>query len=130
MTEIKNFPCKITSHPRHNFSKELVYIYESDIENIEDFTEYMTETYNTVNVQHAAFIKTRNPQTKAFIIIFSGDRIPYTLYIPGERQDTEVYRFKSKPIMCNNCQGYGHPKKWCRNNVVCRKCAMVEHGIE
>ena len=35
-------------------------------------------------------IKQRTPQTKAFNMTFGEERVPYNLYIPGERQDTKV----------------------------------------
>ena len=39
-------------------------------------------------------------------------------------------KYKIKPLMCNNCLQYGHPKKYCKAaEPVCKKCAASGHEI-
>ena len=57
--------------------------------------------------------------------------MPYSIYIPGERQDTRVISFKDEPLMCKNCLQYGDARKHCkRQEATCGKCAAVGHSIE
>ena len=59
---------------------------------------------------------------------FENNHLPYSVYIAGERQNKRVYQFRSKPIICIQCQAYGHTQKWWKNKV-CRRCAAVGHDI-
>ena len=39
-----------------------------------------------------------------------------------------VYNYRNKPIICANCQVYGHTKKWCKSEEkVCRRCSGRGH---
>ena len=101
--EVENCSCTVTLHPKFNYCKGIIYIYECDIEEIDEFRDYLGEKYNVIEIQPATFIRTRDPKTKAFIVTFNQDESPHSLYIPGERQDTKVYSFGKRPILCNNC---------------------------
>ena len=108
-----------------------MYLYEYDIDNVEEFKEGLQSNYRISDVQPAPFIKTKSEQAHAFIVTFNQEYLPYTIYIPGERSDTRVYKFNSKPLMCNRCMKYGHAKKWCKKEEdVCKRCAGSGHSTE
>ena len=122
-------PCKIYKHPKYNCSRGLIYVHEFGLENVQDFKNGLQSTYNVVDVQPATFIKTRSPQTRVFIVTFQQEHLPYSIYIPGERQDTRVFKLNSKPLMCYNCLQYGHARKYCRRQeATCGKYSSVGHS--
>ena len=129
ITTVDGFTCETMVHPRYNHNKELIYTYEFDVENLEDFKAGLKEIYNITDVQ-ATFIKTKSEQAHAFILCFNQRYLPYSIYIPGEKQDTRVFQFRSKLIICHKCQGYGHSSKWCRSKEdICRRCSAAGHDI-
>ena len=130
VTTVDGFPCETMVHPRYNHSKGLIYTYEFDVENLEDFKAGLNERYNITDVQQATFIKTKSEQAHAFIVYFNQRDLPYSIYIPGEKQDTRVFQFRNKPLICHKCQGYGHNSKWCRSKEdICRRCSAAGHDI-
>ena len=128
ITEVEHFSCTVTFHPRFNYCKGIIYIYECNIEEIDEFRDYLREKYNVMEIQPATFIK--KTKTKAFVVTFIEDESLHSLYITRERQATKVYSFGKRSILCNNCQAYGHTRKWCNRNIVCRKCGTVGHGMD
>ena len=70
----------------------------------------------------APFIRTRSAQTTAFIVTFRDTTLPDVIYIPEERTDTMVYRYRNLPMICRKCQAYGHTIKRCKSNVRCLNC--------
>ena len=96
----------------------MIFLSEFDIDDVQLFKEELLENYNVSEIKRAEFIKTRNPNTKAFIITLSQEKLPYTLYIPGERSDTKVIPSNNKPMLCRNCQKYGHTDKRCNNTEI------------
>ena len=126
--KIDNIQYQIKVHPRYNYAKAIIYVHEFEMENIEEFKEGLKLKYNITDIQPAPFIKTKSAQTQVFILTFQQEHLPYSIYIPGERQDTRVFKFKSKPIMCNNCLQYAHSKKYGkRTEPTCRKCSASGH---
>ena len=128
ITHIGQIKCHMAPHPTFNQSRGIIYIHDFDIYDIEQFKTNLKSNYNIAEVLKATFIKTRNDQTSAFLVTFNQERVPDTIYIPGERADTRVYQYNARPLMCKNCQGYGHTAKWCRNPTRCRKCADEDHS--
>ena len=54
-----------------------------------------------------------------------------SVYIPGKREDTPIYKMRNRPMMCTKCLHYGHPRKYCRaEEVSCRRCAESGHTTE
>ena len=100
----------------------IIYVHEFYLENVE-FKEGLKAQYNLTKIQPAPFFKTKSAQTQVCIPTFQQEHLPYSIYIPAERPDTRVSKYKSKPLMCNNCLQYGHPKKYCkRTEPTYRKC--------
>ena len=67
--------CEITEHPKYNSTKGLIYVYEYDIDNIEDFRAGLQSNYNISEVQAAPFIKMKSEQARAFILTFKQDHL-------------------------------------------------------
>ena len=131
LARIDDMACEITKHPKYNSMKGLIYVYEYDKDNIEDFRAGLQSNYNISAVQAAPFIKTKSEQARAFILTFKQDHLPYSIYMPGERSDTKVYKFNSKPLMCNHCMKYDHPKKWCKQEeAVCERWAESGYNAD
>ena len=82
--------------PYLNQSKGLIYVYEYDIDDLNEFTLGLQENYKLKSVEKATFIKPRSEHTSAFLITFDQETVPDSIYIPGERSDTKVYPFFSK----------------------------------
>ena len=102
-----------------------------DLESVDEFKAGLKSNYNITDNQPAPFINTRSSQTSVFIITFLQRRLPYSIYIPGERHHTRVFEFRDKPLKCANCQQHGHAKKYCKHQEpTCRKCAEGEHSLE
>ena len=120
-------PCKATPYERFNYTTGLIYVNYFDIEDLEEFKEGLQD-YNVDNVKRVDFIKPKNPEAHAFLITFRQECVSHSIYIPGERQDTKVYSFNDKPMICYKCQGYGHTSKRCKSNaVICRRCSAMGH---
>lgn len=128
LKEVEGIPCETILHPKFNFCEGLIYVHAFDVEDLEEFKSGLQENYNVDDVIPAKFIKPKNPETKAFLVTFKQETLPYSLYIPGEPRDTLVNKFHNKPFMCKKCQQYGHSKKWCKNKKsVCKRCSTTEH---
>ena len=103
LQKIGDIKCKVDRHRYYNQTKGLIYIHEFNIENIETFKNELQEEYSVANVELATFIKARNKETKVFILTFEQDVLPEYIYVPGERADTKVYSFMTKPKFCKQC---------------------------
>ena len=111
ITSVDSITCEVALHARYNCFKGLIYLYECGIDNVEEFKEGLQSNYRISNAQPATFTKTKSDEAHAFIVTFNQECLPYSIYIPGERSDTRVYKFNSKSLMCNRCLKYGHAKK-------------------
>ena len=100
LTEIDGHNCTVQPHPFFNFARGIIYIQEYDVDEIESFKEELCKNTNIRSLISAPFIKTRNPDTIALIATFDQDYLPQSIYIPGERQDTPVYKMHNRPLMC------------------------------
>ena len=118
-------------HPRLNVSVGLVYLRSFDIRDMDAFRDYLNEQDNenrVEKVERADFIKT-GEGTSAYLITFNKERLPYTIYVPGEPADTIVRDFKSKPMLCRMCLTYGHSTGKCKKPIpVCQRCAEEGHN--
>ena len=128
VTTVDGVLCKIEDHPTYNVIKGLIYISDSYIDSLDDFKQYLQDQTSIANITKADFIKTRDPETQAYIIEFCQDYLPYSLYIPGERSNTIVHPFRNKPMICNKCQSFNHREKFCTSEeTVCRWCSASGH---
>lgn len=122
LTNIAGKTCAITSYDRFNRSRGLIYVHNSHIPDLDEFKTALSDD-RVVDIERAPFIKTREPTTQAFILTFQGKTLPFSIYIPGESQDTRIIPFGSRPMMCKTCQSYGHTNKRCSaEKPICRQC--------
>ena len=127
LKKVNDIPCVTTIHPRFNFARGIIYIQED----LDEFKTELQSQYSISDVTRADLIKTRNPDTKAYIVTFKKEHLPYSIYIHGERQDTRVYKFHNKLLVCNQCLSYGHPRKWCKGtSPISKKLSAAGHSRE
>ena len=97
---------------------------------MDEFKHHLSEQYDIEKIEKAPFIRSRRNET-SYIVTFNEEKLPYSVYIPGEVTDTVVNNFNSRPMLCKNCQEYGHTAKRCRNEEPrCRQCAEIGHKSE
>ena len=127
LTDIEGKSCKVQPHSHRNSSKGLIFIKEFDVDDVALLKDYLQE-FDVIAVEPAPFIKTKSKSTKAFILTFNSPKTPYSIYIPGERSDTQVQPFRNRPMMCQKCLTYGHTQKRCRSEIAsCRRCSSRDH---
>ena len=98
-------------HRFFNESRGLVYIYQYDLSDLEEFIEGMKRTNSAIKlVEKASFIKTSNG-LQALLITFDMQQPPAFIDIPGEQSETRVVPFRSRSTRCKGCQEYGHTVK-------------------
>ena len=100
-------PCTVRLHPHHNTCRGLIRLKQYDLEDMDEFKENLMDQYDICKVEKADFIKSRNGET-SYIITFNEEKLPYSVYIPGELADSMVQPFGSRPMLCKNCFSYGH----------------------
>ena len=132
MTDVSGHKCEMKIHPQFNVCKGILYVEETEISDLKEFEDYIKESHPTLTqLTRATFIRTRSPETQVFIAEFAQESLPFSIYIPGERQDTRIFPFRNKPLICRNCHRYNHLKKYCRTSTpICRICGTTEHTAE
>ena len=101
-------------HDFFNVTKGIIYVDNSDINDMESFKEGLNMEYEVEEIVAATWMKPRNPIAKPFLISFKSDTLPNNIHIPGEYRQTKVYPYSERPMQCFNCQKYGHVAKRCR----------------
>jgi hypothetical protein len=124
LKNILEIPCNVTSHNQYNNSKGLIYIQEFEITNFPSFAAALKERHGIHEVVPAHWIKPRNGTSKPFLLTFNSATVPKNINIPGEKGNTKIYQYKSKPLFCTKCLEYTHSHKNCNNPIRCRKCSL------
>lgn len=127
--------CIISMYDPFNCKKGIMYLtgMDFDDETIGEFKQWIMEKYNyIIDIQLATFIRTRNPDSRAFIVTMALKSLPHSIYIPGLTGDTRVYPFRNRPMSCKKCLKYGHTEKKCRHSgpPLCGKCSATGHTRE
>lgn len=118
----------ISKHKFFNNTKGLIFIYQYDLNNFNEFAQSMKEENpNIEEIVEATFIKSQKYPSKPLLITFNTTTLPFYLDIPGERSPTNVIPYKPKPMRCYNCLKYGHTTAKCNSNAKCRICTSEEH---
>ena len=129
MTKLAGTNCTITPHPRFNSCQGLIFARDYNYK-AEDIRDELSDEYGVTDAKEATFIKGRQGST-AYILTFNREATPYVVSIPGERTDSVVSPFLSKPMMCKKCLAYGHTQKKCRKDEPrCKKCSEEGHELK
>ena len=123
----KTYGCTVEKYGRFNHIKGLIFLKEFDIEDMQEFKEGLQESYCSVEVERASYIKARSGAT-AYVITLNQEHLPFSIYMQGEKQDTRVQTFENTPMICSKCQSYGHTAKRCNREMVCKLCAEKGHS--
>ena len=125
--EINGMPVTMTEY-NNNKHKGLIYIYQYDLNEFEEFRSGLMEEYNLHGVVLASWSKPRTTYTKAVLITFKDVNISEYIKIPGEQSRTKVYEYISRPQICSKCLEFCHGAKYCKCLVqLCGKCDNAGH---
>ena len=89
--QIDGMQRRVEKHRIFNISKSIIYIEEYDMNDFDLLAAELKKEYKTSKISKAPFIKTRNKQTTALLVIFDSETPPEYMYKPGERADTRIY---------------------------------------
>ena len=120
-----------SQHPHYNTYQGLVFIQEYDLTDFDHFKTGLMQEYSLSDVVRASWIKPCNPLVAQPLLLTFRQDLPEYIDIPGEQSRTKVYEYLQKPMICSQCQEYGHTKKYCKSNIIiCRWCNCQGHDIE
>ena len=109
--------------------KGLIYIYDTEVENFESFKNGLVERYQLENFEEARWIKTRNPNTRVFVLSSYSEKLPDYVRIISEPTLTRIFPYRDLPLRCKKCLKYSHTTKRCNSDVRCSRCSG-EHSLE
>ena len=78
----------------------MIYIYNSEIEDMESFKEGLKEQYSVTSVTGVNWVKPRGEGAKAYVLTLQRESIPGFRRIVGEYSLTKVYEYNTKPLQC------------------------------
>ena len=124
VTTVLSKKCVVSEYAMCNGRKRLIYIDNHDLANIDSFKEGLAEVYPIIDVPRVTWIKPTKPTRQSILIQFAGEEVPEYLRIIGKYTSAKVYPYSEKPLICRNCQKYGHGKKRCtEQQPTCSWCA-------
>ena len=127
LKDLNGKPIEVKKSSRFNSPRGLIYIYEYNLQNFNDYKSKLIERLPINDVIMASWIKSRNPRALPLILSFNQTEIPTFIKILGEQALTKVYEYQDMPMMCKQCLDFGHTKKWCKNQPRCLRCCSEEH---
>ena len=95
--------CITKEHGFFNESRRMVYVYTSEIEDMESFKEGLKKQYSVTSVTEAHWVKPRGQGATVYVLTFQRENIPAFIKIVGEYSLTKVYEYKTKPLQCAKC---------------------------
>lgn len=130
ITQIKSLdgnPVVVSTHRLYNSIKGVVQTKSFDKSTIEELQEELS----TQGVTYIRRINVRRDNelrpTHTYILTFNRHNLPSSVTFGGWLH-LKVNPYKERPQQCNNCQKFGHVKKYCRReNPTCGKCGIVGH---
>lgn len=131
LLEIKNIgntPVSIIPHPRLNITKGTINC--PDLKNCtkEEIIENTADQKVTDILRLKKRINGELMETNTYIVSFKLTSIPEFLYIGFNR--CKVRPYIPNPIMCHQCQKFGHLSKFCKSNPICPSCGKDKHEDE
>jgi len=115
--------CVVKKHEFFNTARGLIYLYNTELTDINSFKSGLIDRYHLQSVEEATWIKTKNQNTKVFMISSYQDNLPEYLKIISESTMTKVYPYQDSPLRCRRCLKYGHTAKRCSSDVRCERCS-------
>lgn len=116
---------KISFHTSMNTSKGTFYARGLlKNETLEEILEVLEPQKVTKFEQMKSFKNGKLEPTDRFIVTFDSNVLPKHIKIGY--MEYEIQTFYDNPLRCTNCQKYGHTKKYCTQESVCRICARTE----
>ena len=121
----------VTAHDKLNYTQGLIYINnfdvnESDLSELEGYIREKCPSFHSLD--QPTYVKSRNPNTQAYLLKFSNDYLPDFLDI-GEV--IAVRRWVDRPLRCKKCLQYGHSagSDWsrCGREERCKYCTDQDH---
>ena len=115
------FSCEVEETDRLNPLKGIAWIFEQNIYHNEDWQKFRTNfiKYHKVkDVQKATWINNLNRSSTPISITFY-DEVPKYIDIPKEKTRTKVQESVRRPLLCKNCQEFGHGDKNCSKDSTC-----------
>ncbi|XP_073821267.1 uncharacterized protein [Musca autumnalis] len=119
---------KVTEHSYLNYTKGV--IYSNGLRGISE-EEILAELkqQNVIEVKKILKkVEEELVETGLVIITFSTITLPDSLKIGYETANVRPYI--PLPMICLNCQRFGHSSKYCKNNRICNICCEEEHLSE
>ena len=92
---VNNINIEVNINNNCKINKGLIYIYEYDLSDYENFRQSLIRETGLVEAENAHWIKSRNPNSKAMLISFR-ENTPNFISIPGEQAKTQVFPYKDK----------------------------------
>ena len=80
----------------------------------------------SVTTFYAKNRRSKGPDLKIAKISFGSHELPKDVKLAGH--NLEVRPYIGRPRQCNKCWRYGHPTKYCKNDLsYCAKCSQTDH---
>ena len=120
-TSFFKIPCKVYPHKTLNTSRGI--IRHPELRGCSD--EEITENLKKHNVTSARRIKIKKngiyQDTNTIILTFCVPTLPKSITAGYLKVPVEIYI--PNPMICHNCQRFGHTEKYCKNtSIICPKC--------
>ena len=122
----KVFSCEVEETDRLNPLKGIATVFEQNISYNEDWQKFRTNfiKYHKVkDVEKATWIKNFNRSSTPLMITFY-DEVPKYMDIPKEKTRTKVQESVRPPLLCKNCQEFGHGDRSCEKESTCGRCGQ------
>jgi len=123
LTSLCELQCVVSKHEFFNTTRGLIYLYNTEFEEMDSFKKGLMERYQLQSVEEATWIKTKNQSTKAFILSTYQDNLPEYVRIISEATLTKVIPYQDSPLRCKKCLKYGHTAKRCSSDPRCERCS-------
>ena len=124
-SKLNGIPIKVEEHSTLNTSKGVIFCDSVRDMNDSQLLDYL-EPQGVKEVYRIRKRKgDRSDPTDLFIITFNKPILPTNIKIGY--LNIKVNMYIPNPRQCFKCQGYGHGKNVCRNEMVCAKCGTAGH---
>ena len=96
VTELNEKAVTITENNDNKY-KGLIYIYQYNMDDFEEFKEGLKEEHNIFDATLASWIKPRRPFTNVVLLTFRNHNMPEYIEISGEQSKSKIYEYVTRP---------------------------------